>query len=145
MTTLQATPLVIEEVEQVPQQLWSYGASEGVYSSYSTLAGTASPLMGHVQPLPELFKQLADQWHDATDGMSSPRQIAMHPAYQRIIGLSKSAIPYILDDLITRGGNWYWALRSLADEPPIVAEMAGNTRRVKQAWIDWGRRNGYIA
>ena len=95
--------------------------------------------------LREDFVALADEWHAETGHLSSPVQIATHPAYQRIIGLGERVIPLILQDLRTRGGQWYWALRALTGASPVPVSAAGNIRVATQAWLDWGRQQGYIA
>lgn len=89
------------------------------------------------------FDALADQWHDETGLLSSPMQIAMHPAYQRIIGLGERVVPFILSDLRTRGGQWYWALRALTGAAPVPPDAAGNIRVAKAAWLAWGAAHGY--
>lgn len=90
------------------------------------------------------FGELADQWHEETGFLSSPSQIAMHCAYQRIIGMGPRAIPLILEDLRERGGQWYWALGAITGESPVPPEASGNARRVKDAWLQWGRDHGQI-
>lgn len=94
----------------------------------------------------ELFRTLADEWHEETDHVSSPTRKYMHPAYQRIISLGLQALPFILGDLQTRGGDWYWALSVITGgASPVPDDAAGDVRRIKTAWLDWGRQNGYIS
>lgn len=96
-------------------------------------------------PLRDEFTQLADLWHGETDHLSSPSQIAMHPAYLRVIGLGERAIPLILNDLRRRGGQWYLALRAITNEKPVPDAASGNIRRMKEAWLHWGAAHGHIA
>jgi hypothetical protein len=44
----------------------------------------------------------------------------LHPAYQRIIGLGKAVIPFILRELQTEPNEWFWALRALTGEDPTI-------------------------
>jgi hypothetical protein len=90
------------------------------------------------------FKALAEEWREATGGLSSPSQIALHPAYQRIIEMGDQALPLILEELTARGGQWYWALKAIAGGSPVPPEAAGRPKQVKEAWLEWGRANGYI-
>ena len=90
------------------------------------------------------FIQLADRWHDETGHLSSPMQIAMHDAYQRIIGIGDRVIPYILRDLSNRGGQWYWALHALTGASPVPNDALGDVPRMKGAWLRWGRQHGYL-
>ncbi len=90
------------------------------------------------------FVELADTWHSETGHLSSPSQIAMHPAYQRIIGMGSQVIPWVLNDLRIRGGQWYWALRAITGASPVPLDAAGNVRMVKNAWLQWGKVHGYV-
>lgn len=89
------------------------------------------------------FKQLADTWHDETGGLSSPTQIAAHPAYQRIIGMGEQALPFIFEDLRERGGQWYVALRAITGASPVPPEASGRAYVVRDLWLQWGREHGY--
>ncbi len=69
----------------------------------------------------------------------------MHPAYQRIIGLGPAVIPLILADLARQPDHWFWALRALTGEDPVPAEARGRVKAMADAWLQWGRENGYLA
>ena len=90
------------------------------------------------------FAMLAVEWHDDTDHLSSPVQIAMHEDYQKIIGMGSTALPFILEDLRDRGGLWYWALNAIAEESPVPEDDAGNIPAMKASWLHWGAERGYI-
>lgn len=90
------------------------------------------------------FRGLADQWKRATQVESSVSRIGMHPSYQRIIAMGERAIPLILKDLQQQPHHWFWALRVITGESPVPPEAQGNMRLMTQAWLDWGRKNGYL-
>lgn len=90
------------------------------------------------------FNKLADQWKHDTRSASSARTIAMHPAYQKIMVMGKSALPFILNDLEHGVNQWFWALSFIADENPVPSQSRGKIHEMAKAWIDWGRKNGYI-
>lgn len=102
------------------------------------------PGYSETDDLQDEFARLADEWHAETGHLSSPRQIATHPAYQRIIGLGDRVIPLILSDLRRRGGEWYWALRYITGQWPVPDDAAGDVRRMKEAWLRWGETLGHI-
>lgn len=104
------------------------------------------PWLGYKAPDPvyEEFTQLAEEWRAETGHLSSATQIAMHPAYQRIIGLGEPAIPLILEALRERGGQWYWALNAITNASPVPADQEGRVQGMNEAWLDWGARHGYI-
>jgi hypothetical protein len=75
------------------------------------------------------FRRLADTWRDKTDGLSSPSQIAAHPAYRRVIEMDEPSLPFIFEELQERGGQWYVALRAITGASPVPPEAAGRARR----------------
>lgn len=96
------------------------------------------------QSIEDVFRELANKWHEETGFISSPSDIAMHPAYQRILGMGEKALPFIFEDLRTRGGQWYWALRYITGASPVPPDASGNARRVRDTWLECGRTKGYI-
>src|SRR2546425_366966 len=60
--------------------------------------------------LAERFEALVMWWRAEVAWMSSPTEMAMHPAYQRIIGLGPQAVPLILAELKSEADHWFWAL-----------------------------------
>lgn len=68
----------------------------------------------------------------------------MHPAYQAIIGMGPDALPFILEDLRQNAGHWYWALKAISNEDPVVPRDRGSIRNMKTAWLRWGETKGLI-
>jgi hypothetical protein len=92
----------------------------------------------------ERFEALAEQWRKDTAHLSSITQIAMHPAYQRIIGLGERALPFLLQDLQREPSHWFWALRAITGTNPVPDSAKGNVAAMAKAWLDWGRSCGYV-
>src|SRR5947209_8758131 len=91
------------------------------------------------------FEKLAAAWKSETELVSKVTKRIMHPAYQKIIGMGEPAIPYILTDLCENGpDDWFWALTAISDKNPITKEMAGNMAAMTEAWLQWGKKNGYL-
>lgn len=95
--------------------------------------------------LTERFGALTERWRSETGGYSSPAQIASHDAYLSIIALGCDAVPLIIEELRTKGGFWYPALRALTGASPVPAEALGRPELMKRAWIEWAETNGYAA
>jgi len=91
-----------------------------------------------------LFHRLTDQWRRETRHMSSVHDIIMHPAYQQIIGLGEKAIPLILNELRERLDHWFWALMMITRESPVPQEEYGKMTLMRDIWLEWGKRKGYI-
>lgn len=90
------------------------------------------------------FRELAEKWRKDTLYTSSITSMVIHPAYQRIIGIGPEAIPMILRELQHRPAQWFWALRSITGEDPVDSEDAGRVRKMTEAWLNWGRKRGYL-
>lgn len=90
----------------------------------------------------EYLTSLADQWEKETEFESSPARAAMHPAYQRIVGLGPVAIPLLLERLRDTPGHWFWALAATTGEDPATGSTS--LLDARKAWLRWGRERGYI-
>lgn len=88
------------------------------------------------------FHQLADQWRSETRHLSSLSKMALHPAYQKIIGFGQPAIPLILAELQQRPDHWLWALHAISGEDPAQPNVT--FREAVEAWIEWGKQQGYL-
>lgn len=91
------------------------------------------------------FLTLKKEWEDNTAYLSSMTKIIMHPAYQQIIGMGQVAVPLILSEMRKKPDHWFWALRSITGEDPVLSEHRGRLKQMTQDWLKWGRGKGYIA
>lgn len=90
------------------------------------------------------FGRLAKQWKKETAHVSSNSQRAVHPAYQRIIGMGEAAIPFLLHELDREPDDWFWALNTITEADPVPARARGKMERIARAWITWGRKRGFV-
>jgi hypothetical protein len=74
---------------------------------------------------------------------SSATDAAMHPAYQRIVGMGPQVLPLIFRELDECPGHWFWALRSITGANPVRPEDQGRAAAMREAWLDWARRRGH--
>ncbi len=88
------------------------------------------------------FARLVREWQKDTMFMSSVTQMAIHPSYQRIIGMGQSAVPLILKELSENPSHWFWALEAITGENP--AENAITFDEGVQDWLNWGYARGHI-
>ena len=93
-------------------------------------------------PIAKEFRKLARDWRNATMLLSSPREMALHPSYQRIIALGAPVLPLVINELRVKGGHWFWALRFLANENPVPQESRGNVPEMKRLWLQWWDEKG---
>jgi uncharacterized protein (DUF433 family) len=89
------------------------------------------------------FRDLAQQWKDATEYCSSTTEISMHPAYQRIIGMGERALPLIVEELRHEPDHWFWALKAITGNDPVAPSDRGDLQLMTQAWLNWAGQHGY--
>jgi GAF domain-containing protein len=94
--------------------------------------------------LEDRFSRLVMEWRKEAGNLSSTSEAVMHPAYQQIIGLGKEAIPLLLKELNKHSGRWFWALKTITGENPVSEDQRGKNQEMINAWIDWGKKRGYI-
>jgi len=94
--------------------------------------------------LEQQFREHADRWQRETGHISSPTQRIMHPSYQAILGMKEGVIPLLLHDLQHNRRSWFWALSYLTKENPISPKDSGKMDRMIEAWVQWGKRKGYV-
>jgi hypothetical protein len=94
--------------------------------------------------LEQEFKELAEKWRMEIEVLSSTSEIVSNFNYYRIIALGKDIVPLILQELQENGGQWYLALRVLTNQNPVNPEDVGNIKKMKMAWLNWGREHRLI-
>ena len=92
----------------------------------------------------ERFHRLAAEWKQESLYLSNLRQAAMLPSYQRIIGMGLPVVPLILEDLARDPVPWFWALEAITEANPVPPDVNGDMKRITEAWLDWGRREGLL-
>jgi hypothetical protein len=92
----------------------------------------------------ERFRMLARRWREETATLSSMSEMAMHPAYQQIIGLGPGVLSVMLLDLKETSDHWFWALKAITGVDPVPPELRGRVREMVSCWLHWGRDEGLI-
>ena len=89
------------------------------------------------------FQDLALCWRRETALQSSVTAIAMHPAYQQIIGMGDRALPLIFRELRREPDHWFWALGAITGENPVPDAHAGDLDAMTHDWLFWGEAHGH--
>ena len=100
----------------------------------------------HDAPSPETverFRRLEETWTAETGYLSSYTAIVEHPVFREIIRLGEAVVPLMLRDLEERPRLWVWALAEITGADPVPPEDAGNIAKMCEAWLHWGKANGY--
>ena len=66
-----------------------------------------------------------------------------HPAFQEIVGMGRPIIPLLLRELEKGTGHWHRALRRITGADPVLTAAPGNIRQMAEAWLRWGKEQGY--
>ncbi|MGH2412921.1 MAG: hypothetical protein ACRDEA_04335 [Microcystaceae cyanobacterium] len=93
--------------------------------------------------LERIFNHLVQWVLTDTRSESSTLRIAIHPAYQQIIGLGQPAVPFLLREVERRSGRWFWALKAITRQDPVQPNDRGKTPKMIEAWLSWGQQEGY--
>jgi hypothetical protein len=96
-----------------------------------------------MESLEQRFRRLEAVWEAETMFLSDAHRIIEHPAFQEIISLGEAVVPYMLRDLEKRPRQWVWALPRITGANPVAPADGGNIRKMGEAWLRWGRENGY--
>ncbi len=100
-----------------------------------------SPLS--VEDIETRFRRLAQTWESAVAHHSSTSIQNSHPAYLEIIGIGWQAVPLLLRDLRMTGRPWFAALKAITRADPVAPADRGDVAKVAEAWLSWGREQGY--
>jgi hypothetical protein len=91
----------------------------------------------------ERFRRLEETWIAEVGHLPSSKALRNHPAFQEMISLGEAVVPLMLQDLQVRPRLWVWALPAITGADPVPASDRGNIARMSEAWVRWGRANGY--
>ncbi|HVC95197.1 MAG TPA: hypothetical protein VND64_15990 [Pirellulales bacterium] len=89
------------------------------------------------------FRRLEARWTAETGYLSSYTDIVEHSAFQEIIQMGDAVVPLMLRDLEERPRLWVWALPAITGADPVHPGDGGNIAKMSEAWLRWGRANGY--
>lgn len=90
------------------------------------------------------FNKLADEWEQETQAISSIPVMISHPNYRKIIKLGWEVLPFLLRDLQTNRRFWFPALYEITRIRPFDRSDAGDSERMLEAWVKWGKRKQLI-
>jgi len=89
------------------------------------------------------FQRLAALWRAETAYVSSTSDLVGHPAFLEIVGMGPAVVPLLLRELQNRTDHWHRALRRITGADPVAPADRGNIDRAAEAWLRWGKEQGY--
>jgi hypothetical protein len=102
-------------------------------------AGATEP----VETIEEKFRRLASVWRAETAYVSSSSDLVAHPTFQEIVGMEVPVIPLLLRELENRTGHRHRALRQITGTDPVPPSDRGDIDKAAEAWLRWGKEQGY--
>jgi hypothetical protein len=109
----------------------------------STLPTSQPPAPEPAESVEEKFQRLAAAWQAETAYVSSSSDLVAQPAFQEIVGMGPAVVPLLLRELERGTGHWHRALRRISGADPVPAADRGDLDKAAQAWLRWGREQGY--
>ena len=82
------------------------------------------------------------QWEKETFYLSGNRET--HYLHKEIVSRGRWAVKFLLEELKNRKCHVFTMLGEITGENPILKEHRGNIRAMRQDWLAWGKKNGYI-
>lgn len=135
------TQISIEVPESLLQKLANEGEDPTIFFQ-SRLLSVATDLAAPAS-LAQKFQALTAQWKQETRHLSLMSDIVLNTAYQQIVGMGMPAVPLLLQELQDQPDHWFWALRAITGENPILPDDRGHITKMAEAWLQWGRDRGY--
>ncbi len=98
-----------------------------------------------IDPLENEFKALSMKWQSETGFYSTSVQ-KVNDTYLEIIAKGRNVIPYIIKEM-EKGGSVHWhiALKAITGVNPVPIEKMNQSKEVKRAWVEWGKKNNFIS
>lgn len=109
----------------------------------STVPATPTPKAKPTEKIKKEFERLAAVWREETAHFSSSSDLVAHPAFQEIVAMGTAVIPLVLRELESRTGHWHRALRRITGADPVLPADRGNIDKAAEAWLRWGKEQGY--
>lgn len=110
-------------------------------AQYVTVLAKNRPLLKHGSA--DKFDRLTKVWRETRNDTGSVNEMCMNAAYQQIIGMGEDAVPLILRELEHEVDHWFWALAAVTGANPVPVEQRGRLRMMAEAWLRWGKDQGY--
>ena len=103
----------------------------------------AAPLCASDHDVEGAVRHLLNWWRRDTQFISSATQLFNHPAYRAIVAMGWPVVPHLLKELRREPGQWVSALHDITGTSPAPADGPTSFAELVQAWLLWGRKNGY--
>ena len=132
---------LLKAVAQATSELpstWPVPRTERCVASLEASVDAETP-----SELERTFLALAERWRRDTEPLSSITMKSMHPAYQRIVGMGRRALPLVFREMRRAPDHWFWALTAITGEDPVEPEDAGDIEKMTEAWLSLGKRRGW--
>lgn len=94
------------------------------------------------------FQALSDVLKATPNVLGTMDDVFTSEPYRRVVAMGRPVVPLILEDLSAdpdEAYSWFPALTEITGIDPVSPEHAGEIGVMANAWIAWGRQNGFMA
>ncbi len=109
----------------------------------STIPTPHTPVPQPTERTEEKFRRLAALWLAETAYVSSSSDLVAHHAFQEIGGLGRRSSRCCFGNWRPARGHWHRALRRITGIDPVPAMDRGDIEKTGEAWLRWGKEQGY--
>lgn len=151
ITTHKQAPLSVVVIQQAYEVFFSQQERDITTNPGDHAIGLLLPEEGVSVGDPDVeawikFQELYSRWRTERGAMSSISEAVLCPAYQTIIGMGATAIPFMLAELDSNQHDpdqWFWALKAITGIDPVPEEDRGDFVAMAKAWLGWGHQSEY--
>ncbi len=109
----------------------------------ATVPTRPTPETPLTETVEQRFRRLKTVWEADTLYLSSTTDICQHPAFREIVAMGETVVPFMLREMEQEPQFWVWALPEISGANPVAPEDRGRIDRMSEAWVRWGKLNGY--
>ena len=105
----------------------------------------ARPVSRQSETVEQRFRRLAESWRSDVMFLSSIDEMTAHPDYRGIIALGDKVVPLLLQELAEVPDHWFSALKAITSIDPVPSADRGKIGKMAEAWVQWGKGQGFIS
>ena len=86
------------------------------------------------------FLNLKENWINEVGYQSNPDILYSNKNYKDIILLGEKVVPFLFKDLVSEGGDWFYALSEILKVNPVKKDHNGYFDKMKKDWQEYFKK-----
>lgn len=94
----------------------------------------------------QTFNDHLEQWVKDTAHLSAVEDMQDHPSYEALKDAGEDILPFVfevIEDRVVSVGL-FTLLADITGAQPIEKDHRGHVPSMREDWLEWGRKNGYV-